>query len=990
MFTDIEGYGLMMGEDEARAVRLVLEHRRVVRGILPGFGGREQATIGDAFVVLFDNAASAVECALAIQDAFRTRNLRMGPADRVYIRIGVHVGDVIHQENDIYGESVNLAARVQPMAQPGGVCVTEQVLGQLGDPDRYGARSIGRIVLKHIHDPPELFYIGSALTESGEFQASKPAAHNLPRELASFVGRRHELRELEHAFAHGAFLVTLLGAGGAGKTTLARRFGATALNHYPGGVCFADLSAATTSAQIAEIVARTLDVPLHSKEGDPIEVLGHAIAARGSLLLILDNFEQATSAGTETVGRWMQRATSASFIVTSRERLRLRGEKVVHIGPLPVPEDVAAPLDEIARTDAVRLFVERARAVRSDFVLTEANASDVAELVRRLDGLPLAIELAAARVRVVEPAQLILRLGRRLDLLAGRGGDAPTRQATMRGAVDWSWELLEPWERSALAQCAVFVDGFALEDAERVVDLEAWPTAPWTLDVIEALVDKSLLRAVDPRGPRFAMYGVIRDYALEKLTEGAADQAAAEARHGAVYARFGSDAFADALVTDRTGTMARRLRTERANIEAAVLRAIDRDDGALAAPLAVARVRVADAVGPYGPAYATCEIVRSLPGMDEGWRARVDLCRARMARRMGRREALDEALAIAESLGDVRLQACIHTEVGNGAREHGELEDAGRAYGRALVLARAAAHRPLEGIIVGRMAVLALDRADGPAGRKLYAEALAIHREVGNRNDEAVVLCNMGLLDTEDGRPEDAERQLREALAIDEELGNVAERAIALGCLGGLFAEIGRHEEALEHFEAALALNRRIGARRFEGHTIANLGFLHDVQGELPQASARYREALVIARDGGDAMLEAWALASLAEVERLQGHAEEAAVLAAQSLEMATGMSEPRSEGMARGVAAMLALDRGALDEAREAADQAAETLRNAHLELELAVLQAQLVAVDLAKGDRARAVERFEEATRIADRLAAPPDSRVAQRLRAARSALG
>ena len=326
--------------------------------------------------------------------------------------------------------------------------------------------------LKGVHDPMELFEVGDTQAPftpppdedkayrvvriDGLWQPLREVRHNLAPERDAFIGRSAELQSLALQLQSGSRLVCLLGPGGTGKTRLARRYALAWLGEWPGGVYFCDLSEAHSLEGIHFAVALALGVPLG--KDDPAVQLGHAIAGRGRCLVILDNFEQVQQHATATVGRWLDRAGEATFVVTSRERLHLEGEQVLAVEPLRLD------------SEAIELFAVRARAQRPGFELDEGTRHAVAEVVRLLDGLPLAIELAAARVRVLSPAQIVERLKDRFVLLAGATG-AAARQATLRAAIDWSWELLTPWEQTALAQCSVFEGGFTLEAAELVLDL---------------------------------------------------------------------------------------------------------------------------------------------------------------------------------------------------------------------------------------------------------------------------------------------------------------------------------------------------------------------------------------------------------------------------------------------------------------------------------------------------------------------------------------
>ncbi len=275
-----------------------------------------------------------------------------------------------------------------------------------------------------------------------------------------------EIEELERKLAGGARLVTLLGAGGMGKTRLAVRYGWQSLEQWPGGVWFCDLTEARSLNGIASAVAGSLG--FSSDEGIRSTQLGHAIAGRGRCLMILDNFEQVAEHAAETVGRWLERAKEARFVVTSRERLNLgdAGE--------------GAAVEPLSLEQGMELFETRARWLRPGLELAGTEAESAREIVRLVDGMPLAIELAAARMRVMSVAQIAAQMRKRFQLLTG-GPSA--RHETLAVAIDGSWELLQPWERTAWAQCAVFEGGFTLEAAEGVLDLGTWPEAPWVVDV---------------------------------------------------------------------------------------------------------------------------------------------------------------------------------------------------------------------------------------------------------------------------------------------------------------------------------------------------------------------------------------------------------------------------------------------------------------------------------------------------------------------------
>ena len=400
--------------------------------------------------------------------------------------------------------------------------------------------------------------------------------NNLPAERDAFVGREEALLELARRFDGGARLVSVLGIGGTGKTRLALRFARTWLGDYPGGVWFCDLSPARDVDDLLHAVAKALDVPLGSD--DPVVQLGHAMAGRGRCLVILDNFEQIARHAEATLGRWLDRAVEARFLVTTREVLGLPGEEALALAPL-------------AADDAVALFMRRAASARHDFRADDDEQAAVAKLVRLLDRLPLAIELAAARVRVMPPSAMLARMGQRFKLMASLGG-RQDRQSTLRATFDWSWDLLSDAEKSALAQLSVFEGGFTLESAEDVLDLSLIEAAPWAVDLVQSLVDKSLVRPL--RDARFDLLTSVQEYAAEQLRGRGAFPAAAPERASGPSARTAptSPAWIAAAAMAQGGV-------EIDNLVAACRRALRLGDAALGTAALQNAWAVLDLRGPF-------------------------------------------------------------------------------------------------------------------------------------------------------------------------------------------------------------------------------------------------------------------------------------------------------------------------------------------------------------------------------------------------------
>jgi predicted ATPase len=461
-------------------------------------------TAGDAFCAAFDVPQRALDAALALQ---ATLHAEAWPRETpIRVRMALHTGVAQWRDGDYFGPPLNVVARLLSVAR-GGQTLLSSAVRDLVDgtrPQLAEIESHGFYRLKGVEEPVEVFELGLRgrapfapppdtdrvyrVVRTGElWQPVRAIRHNLPAERDAFVGRAAELQAIARRLDAGARFVTVLGSGGTGKTRLVRRYGLMWLGDWPGGVYFVDLSETRSLDGIFFAVASALDVPLG--KGDPAVQLGHAIAGRGRCLVILDNFEQVAQHAPATLGHWLDRAADAAFVVTSRERLHVPGEESFPVEPLPLA------------VDAIDLFVVRARAQNP----TSFSARPTARRSRRLCGFWTGCRSPSNwRLRgraCFLPIQLVARMRDRFSLLAGARG-AAARQATLRAAVDWSWELLSPWEQAALAQFSVFEGGFTLEAAEAVLDLGDWTEAPPAIDVVQALVDKSLLRAWLPKAIR--------------------------------------------------------------------------------------------------------------------------------------------------------------------------------------------------------------------------------------------------------------------------------------------------------------------------------------------------------------------------------------------------------------------------------------------------------------------------------------------------------
>ncbi|HEX2089087.1 MAG TPA: tetratricopeptide repeat protein [Actinomycetota bacterium] len=531
LFTDIEGSTKLLHDLGEGYRQVQSDHQRLMREAIAAYGGHEVRTEGDSFFVVFRSAPDAMACAVAAQRALAAHPWSHGEPLRV--RMGMHTGEGRLLGRDYLGIDVNRAARIAAAGHGGQVLLSDATRVLVADavPGGVTLRDLGKHRLKDFDEPRSVHQIVIDGLEA-KFPPLKTLEipSNLPVQLTTFVGRERELGQIGDVLGRRR-LVTLTGPGGSGKTRLAIQAASQMMERFPDGVFFVDLSAIRDARLVPSAITLSLDLKERPGRG-PWETLKEHFQGRTSLL-ILDNFEQVIDAS-DIARAVLETAPKTTVLVTSRVRLDLPGEQDFPVPPLevPWPEDVGS----LAGNESVELFLDRARAVQPSFELTKDNAQAVAAICTRLDGLPLAIELAAAQVRLLAPGELLARLDRRLSTLGTGSRHAPERQRTLRRTIEWSYELLQPEERTVFARLAVFAGGATVAAIEEVCNpmTDLGVTA---LEVLASLIDKSLVRRVEfPEGSRFSMLETIHEYARDRL-EAEFDLEDTSRRHAEFFAR---------------------------------------------------------------------------------------------------------------------------------------------------------------------------------------------------------------------------------------------------------------------------------------------------------------------------------------------------------------------------------------------------------------------------------------------------------------------
>jgi predicted ATPase/class 3 adenylate cyclase/DNA-binding CsgD family transcriptional regulator len=780
LFTDIEGsIGLWEADPEAMA-EASARHARIVREQIEVAGGQVFKTVGEAFRAAFADPSAALASAVAIQRAVGTEPWPPGLPIRV--RMALHSGACVERDGDYFGPLVNRAARLLAADRGGQVLVSGATYELLADGlhGEIGLRDLGEHRLKDLGRTERVFEVtGPGLAGGfGPLQLlDYPALrHNLPSQATSFVGRAAELAELRSLVSGGARLVTIAGPGGIGKSRLALQVGAEAVDGAGDGVWLVELAPVAEP----ELVARTVAAVLQVREEPGRPVLDSVAEAVGDrhLLVVLDNAEHVLGAAAKLADALIRSCPQACLLVTSREPLGVSGEHVFRVPPLAVPPADLAALGQLAAVESVQLFTERAVMYRQGFALDAANAAAVAAVCVRLDGIPLAIELAAARLGSLSVAEISSRLDQRFRLLTGGSRTALPRHQTLRALIDWSYDLLNPEEQIALDRLAVFAGGWTLEAADAVTSRGG--TGEWlVLDHLAALVGKSLVLADEIRGSiRYRLLETVRDYAAERLAQRPAPELNhTRAAHRDYYLILVEIADSHLRGLDEAVWLG-RIEAEFDNIRAAL--AFSLADPASAEPglrLAAGLHRFCTMRGHGGEILQALNVLLERPDaqMPTRARARALTVSCHLLDYFGNDPApssmADEALRIARELADDAVAADALAQVCWLSFEHGDLPAAMTQIDEAVELARAAGDPRLIAYTLGRRAVFESEAGNLDAAFADNQRAITLSRAAGDNYRLATTLANLAIDEHATGKLRAARAHLQEASTLADNLG---------------------------------------------------------------------------------------------------------------------------------------------------------------------------------------------------------------------------
>jgi predicted ATPase/class 3 adenylate cyclase len=934
LFSDIEG-STHLWEQHSQQMRAAMgRHDALFEAAVrqqAGYVVRPRGE-GDSRFAVFTRASDALRAAIAIQRLFFAEPWLVLP---LRVRIALHSGEADLRDGDYYGITVNRCARLRSVAHGGQILISQTTYYLVRDelPVGVGLHDLGEYNLKDLERPEHIFQpmVADLPADFPPLNTPDQVHNNLPLALTSFIGRQREIGELE-ALLWQSRLLTVAGPGGAGKTRLAIRLAQNVQGSFPDGVWFIDLAPLSNHMHLSQYVMNLLG--MREEAGySPDESLLENLSGKTSLLL-LDNCEHLLPQLAQLAETMLRRAPGLRILATSREKLGSAGEIVWRIPPLSSPKlKEAIDVENLLQYEAVKLFADRAAAARSDFTVTRENAVAVAQICARLDGIPLAIELAAARVRVLSVEEILARLADRFRLLVGTRIALP-RQQTLRALIDWSYDLLTEKERGLLRRLSVFSGSWTLEAAEQVCsgnEMESWEV----LDLLTSLIDKSLVIGETQKGhERYRFLETIFKFSQERLWEShEADEFTQ--KHALYFLQLAEHSYGKMWGSEQAHWLS-ILDEEHDNLRTAL-------------------ERLSQASGNEG-------MMLQLAGsLWRYWEIRGHLSDGRTW--------LETALVKNLSAPDY-TRANGLGGAGHLARQQGDYERARTLHEQSLTLFQAMEDKLGAARQLNALGEIAQNLGDYTRAVELHEESLSLRREISDREGIAVSLRQLGVIARDRGQYERARELLEKSLILERELGDKLLLAISLNDLGLVAHALCDYEQAVSLFEEAMSLQRELNDRLGISNSLQNLGNVAKDQGNFKQAQVFDQECLALKKELGDKRGISRVFVTLAEIAFRQGRYPQAADLAGQSLALSQEFGLKREILLSLEMLGFIAYYQGNYERAAALAD---ETLAlSAELESPRPIGYANVLAAlgKYAEGNLPEARDKFQAALTIFQKI--------------------
>ncbi|MBK8551580.1 MAG: tetratricopeptide repeat protein [Ignavibacteria bacterium] len=885
LFTDIEGSTSLAQEFPDSLPSALEKHHAILTETIESNNGFVFEIVGDAFCCAFEKAEDAVKAAVDAQ-----LNLANEKWDNavIRIRIGIHSGDA-EWNGKKYRGYITLArtARVMSAAYGEQIIISNDAYISAKEkiPDKISFRDLGERRLKDLKHPLRLYQIISKglVSDFPPLKTLEARPNNLPIQLTSFIGREDEMKQVKDLLKQ-THLLTLTGSGGVGKTRLAMQIAADVIDDFDHGVWIAELSPVFEPEILPNVIMKVLGL-MEEPNRNTGDTLCDYLKDK-KLLIILDNCEQLVDHCAALAEKLLRNSPGLKIIATSREALRCAGEQTHNVLSLNVPvPGVENSIEKLAQFEAVRLFIETAMAVDSEFRINKNNAPAIAAICYQLDGIPLAIELAAARIKILSAEKIHERLGDRFNLLTGGKRTALPRQKTLKALVDWSYDLLTEEEKILWRRLSVFSGGWTMEAAEEVCSDQNFKKEGM-LELLNQLTSKSII-IYERENERYRILETLKQYGKDKLKE-AKETEEILSKHLNYFMGL-AEAAEQKLYGKDAQVWIEKLESDHVNLQSGIdwsLSGGDREKG----------IRLAESLWYFWDirGHYSIGIILMQKFLDNAQ----DMSKSSLRKLLSRTGALtsnrgefvnavnflEAGLKSSREINDKHNISFTLSRLGMTEQSRGNFEKAQKYHEESLALSRDSGKISESGDTLSQMGRLAYDRGNYDEAHKFYTKSLDLLRETGDKSRIAFSLNGLGIVAFKRGYYEQAEKFFNESLDLRREVGDIKGIAGSLGNLGNLTSDLGNYEQSQKYQEEALLLYRKIGDKRGTSNSLYNFGNLLNYLGNYEQAQSYFEESLILYREMGDKYSIAYSLYGLALLLLDRGDIEKARKLNEESL----------------------------------------------------------------------------------------------------------